>query len=243
MILSVLLSLSCNENRKQNILEVKTNEGVLAKGPTLGDSAFHGIVNHYDSDTKEFIGYSIYSYGKETGPYVKQHKGNTIDSLSIDNLSRSGYEYLYDSVGKLVYKSYSLNGRVVGPAWDYSVVKKWPDFYFYNFEGDIIYEAKYDSLGKYERGELINIKVHERNVDGKDRSLLFLYLILPNDKNFYELAVLDNRRKTVSARRIAQKGFFLESILEPLDSNLHYAVVYHEFDIKGNEHIIIQEIL
>ena len=232
---------SCQDNSNKKYVELQESSGEIAKGRIINDGTFDGRVDYYDSTNTQYLGYTVFKNGYERGPMVRYKSDIQVDSIYYEEPVKNGYEYLSRKNNKISYKAYLLDEWVVGPAWDY------PDsgrihFYFYNFEGDVIYECKYDSTGKYQKGSVINLKIYERTIDNKEQNVLFLWLITPNEKCYYELAIFDKNRKKIRSTKIETDKIYYRRILEPILPEEHYGIIYNDFGPSGDKgNVIIQE--
>jgi hypothetical protein len=233
--------LSCKTNKKY--LEIKQDDGELAKGAVINDSLFDGPVKYYDS-LNNYLGFSIFKNGVENGLAVKYENGVISDSLFFENGTKNGRAYKFNSKGKLIYECFYYNDRMVGGTTECDSNGSPIHYYFVSFEGEDIFQVKYEDTTYWESGSPINAKVSNRLIDGKLKAQLFLYLFNPpSPPRHYEIAVLDSNRKIINSKKIDESNFFYETYLDTLPSTQSYAVVLHVFNKADKRNkLVISEI-
>ncbi|MBL0133400.1 MAG: hypothetical protein IPP79_04950 [Chitinophagaceae bacterium] len=236
----IITIFSCNSE------QLRYNEIIIdkevVKGKTIEDSVFHGAVEFYDITNSKYKGHSYYKFGKEIGPLVRFQNLQQKDSFVFELNTKSGIEYLIDS-NRLYYSANLFDGRVVGPVIEYDRSEKPLKYYFYNFEGNLIYQATYSDSGWYEKGSVFNFSINDQMRNDKLQKTLFLYLIKqPNNLGYYELAVLNEKKEIIQAKELESAKFYVETKLETVAKEKHYAIVYHYSRNSGNQRILIQEL-
>jgi len=240
--LIVLLGfISCKS--KARYIELRDQGGGITKGTVLDDTAWQGVVKYYDSNN-HYVGYNTYRNGIKNGTGVSYSNGVIEDSILFENGKKNGYAYSFNRNGKLSNKSFFYDDRIVGSVVDYDSLGKPRHYYYYTFDGDIIFQIKYQDSAVYHLGGYINFKVHDWTLDGKPGKVLFLYLFdPPHTESHYEIARLDSSKKIISSSIIERASFFYESVLEDLPPGQSYAVVFHMYNKdKGHDELIITEI-
>lgn len=216
-------------------------EGVYGYGEIIKDSLFNGNVVLTDS-TNKMVGFRSYSYGLQDGPSVQIRSDGSKDSLNFKNDYRNGYAYNFDSSGLLRYKTYYHFGRNVGGTSVFNKLGKFERFFFYDLEGKLIYERKILNNQIYERGDLINLIVEDRLVDGKLKMHTLLYIIdLPDTHVEYSIGVLSENDSIISSKRI-ESDFYYETFLEALDAGKKYAIICDLIESGREKSTIVQPI-
>jgi antitoxin component YwqK of YwqJK toxin-antitoxin module len=226
--------LGCNNSNKLKNVQIFKN-GELLKGYVISDSIFIGKVNHYDSSSNVYLGFSTYKSGVEEGDFVNYYIGeNYSDSGSLEHGVINNYVYRKDSVGHLTYKSNFYNGKRIGGVIQYDSLKRVSNYYFFNFEGDIIYQCfktQFNDSTFRDIGELVNVSLNELFVEGNKKMCLFLYILdHPYLKTSYELAVIDKGDKILQSKPINSKNCFYEAVLDTLPVDQNYAISLHTYN-------------
>ena len=243
--ISILLFISCKRDWHKDLI-VNDSKGIIRKGRVINDSLFDGVVKLYDYYNR-YIGFETYSFGIKNGASVRYFPNEKkSDSLFYSNGQSIGYVYEYDSTGLLIDKSFNYNGRSVGPHYIYNRSANCIKYYFYSFEGALIYSSKTEKdTSNYELGSEINLRVTSIKIDNDFKSWLFLYLVLPHYlKVHYALAILDSNNKILSTEMIiADNTFFYEKILDQLSDKKSYAIIRYIYNpYKGREDLKIAKL-
>lgn len=241
LIVSITVFIACNQYPKT--LDLVTGKNELARGVVFKDSLFHGIVRYYDT-LDNYVGFTTFKYGVEDGPATIYRKNIITDSVNFKKGFKNGFGFKYDSHGNLVFKSYFYNDRNVGSAYEYDAKGKVKLYYFVNFEGETIYQMKFEDTSAYVKGSPINAKVYDRIVNGKTKTFLFLYLVTPPDsKSHFEIAVLDSTKKIIISNPVKSTNFYFETELDTIMEGQSHAIVFHRFNkYKRRDDLEISEI-
>ena len=235
VILLFIVLISCKHNDK--IKFIVDSDGYTRQGKVINDSLFHGKVDIYNKDL--YVGYTHYLFGIENGESAIFYSNRIIyQKVQYLNGKIHGYAYEYDKNGRLIRKTYFYHGKQVGPIYDYSENNNCVTYWFYGFEGNLLYSSKNDCDGYFKLGEPINLRVSK----DKKASNLFLYLVYPNYlKVRYELAILDSSNHIQHSETIDSNNIcFYERELKPLNGKKQYAVIQYVYNpSKGKDDLII----
>lgn len=233
----LILIVACKSNKAK----LPLFEGVYGYGEIIKDSLFNGNIVLTDS-SQNVVGYRSYSYGLQDGPSVLIKIDGSKDSINFKNGYRNGYAYNFDSSGFLRYKTYYHFGRNVGGSSVFNNLNNFESFFFYDLEGKLLYERKVQNNQIYERGDLINLIVEDRLVDGQLKMHILLYIIdLPDIHLEYSIGVLSEKDSIISSKRI-EGDFYYENFLEPLDSGRKYAIICNLIQSGTIKSTIVQPI-
>jgi hypothetical protein len=241
IIVLIAISLYCCKSETRTIEILK--DGVLSKGQIIDDSLYHGIVRFYGANN-ENLGYSTYKYGIQNGWSVR-YNGQIKDSVFYRNGYKNGYGYVFKN-NIITYQGYYYQDRNVGGTFRYDSNGNVLHYSFLNFEGKVIYEARYDdSIPYVSDTNVFRFNVYDREINGVTKPYLFLYLVFPpHYKCHYEIAQLDSSKKIVDSKKIPEYGFFYDAILESLPAGKSYAIVMYVFNpLKNRDDLFIQEII
>ncbi len=226
---------------KSDTAKLPLFEGVYGYGEIIKDSLFNGNVVLTDS-AKKVVGFRSYSYGLQDGPSVQIRRDGSRDSLNFTNGYRNGYACNFDSSGILRYRTYFHFGRNVGGSSIFNKLGKFESFFFYDLEGKLIYERKNLNNQIYERGDLINLIVEDRLVNGELKMHILLYILeLPDAHLEYSIGVLSKKDSIISSKRI-EDDFYYENFLEALDAGKKYAIICDIIESGGRKSTIVQPI-
>lgn len=233
---------SCCTEIPQKELVTKTSDGIVIKGKVIADSLYNGRIEYYDS-LNQYPGYSNYKFGLKDGVEVSYYlNGKISDSSFYRNGMRNGFAYNFQKTGKLSDKGFYLNGRSFGPAYEYDDNGNIKYFSFVNFERKLIFQSKKIDSVIYNKDEFINANIYGTSKGGDEIDVLFLYLVLsPFIKSHYELAILNNKKKIISSKRILSNTYYIEQELPDLPEGNKYAVVLYTYNpFKDKDDLIIR---
>ena len=216
-------------------------------GHFMNDTILNGAVKFYDKSQK-LVAIRTYSNDILNGYSTTYHSnGNTHDSVIFINNSEIGFNYIFDSLGHLIYKANYFYGKQMGPVFTYSA-NKIVEYSFNNFEGDILYFYSYDTATKKEYYPsdkfLIKAGTTEVSVNGKDGITIFLYIFTPPHLRLkYKICQLDFENKIVDSLIIPQSKFYYETFYNKPGNNSKLAIVVNKYDSLTQKENVIMEYL
>jgi hypothetical protein len=231
IITTCFICFSCTNKKNENVVRIKDPKGIISEGKLFADSLFNGKVKYYDS-LDNYLGYSTFKYGIKEGVEVGYfNNGNVSDSSFYHDDMQNGFAYKYNRSGKLLFKTYYLNGRPFGHLLEYDSLGNVSHYYFINFERKIIFESyKKDSV-EYQKGELIQANLYSESNGDHQADYLFLYLFSsPYNQSHYEVAILDSNNKIISSKKIISTQCYYQQAIPNLPNGLKYAIVLHTYN-------------
>ncbi len=132
------------------------------------------------------------------------------------------------STGRLEYKDFFYQGRKVGGLFFYEKGKI-TEYDFLSFDGELLYNAKYDDLGSIKEfgGQIINEHPSTGLVDDKQENSLFLYIIQPPSVSIkYSINIFDSTSQKRSLFKAIPKtqNMFVELVLPNAPDKASYFI-------------------
>jgi hypothetical protein len=171
---------SCGENQKRQLKKINRN-GLTAQGYVINDSIFDDTIYFFDNKGKLYRK-SFYQNGKVEGNSIEffengQKRTHTTYSQGFKN----GFEFIFDSTGKILYKGFYYFDLPVGPIilYDYNGSPK--RFFFVNLQNETLLDIDYRRWNGIEHvySNLINVVAEFQTVDTTKMLSIILYVIDP----------------------------------------------------------------
>jgi antitoxin component YwqK of YwqJK toxin-antitoxin module len=237
---------SCNVN-KSDKKETKKIGAFNVYANFIDDTTIDGVADFYGPD-KILTERRSYTKGIKHGICYNYFPNGVVHEKTFYNYDKkSGFHEVYDSTGQLNYKDYFLEGKQIGPIINYNSGGKIKDYYFVDFEGNTLYYAEYDSLGKVAKteGELIHIAVTDVLTNATKQLNLFIYTPNPPELDFsYSVELMDKSGKLSGTPISLDTGnVYVEKILPLPPKEKKYCIILNFLEHKtGKKTVAIREI-
>lgn len=240
----LFLNIGCHK-RKESIKIVKLNDDLFAKGKSITDSVFHGEVLYYNK-AGVLITRANFSKNKLDGSSIDYYPDGSIkDSMFYIDDKSNGFRYKWDKEGKVSYFHYSYFNISVGPiAFFASGIPE--EYSFSSFDRDVLFVAKYDSLGlKHFSGNILNFKTMYLTRDDEEKMELLLYLLNPPLINI-KYSLIDVNLESKFQKEIYtfnNNQVFIDTLLPILEKGHNYYLQADYVDLKtGKKNSYFQNI-
>ena len=133
--------------KEKKIIRKRIDGKNIIEAKFINDSVIDGVAKFYDLQGNLKVR-GTYLNGKRNGPTLIFYENRKIkDSLNYDSDLLNGKSFKYDSTGLLLFTLSYYYGIEVGdhPFYTRSGTK---NYYFTNFEKEILVKCRYDSLGR-----------------------------------------------------------------------------------------------
>src|SRR5579875_2587409 len=143
--LIAILLLQCNHTPTTKTL-VLNHQKVI--GDISADTVFNGLIRFYNLKTGLLEQEAHYVNGILHGTVTNYYGNGKKHTVAPYKYGKNvGFNEGYDSLGRLERKTYMYDNLRVGPTIEYRN-EKIKEYYFYSFDGELLYELNYDSLQK-----------------------------------------------------------------------------------------------
>lgn len=223
----LIVALQCKQgDSDKKFKAINTNEGRM-EGTFINDSIMEGEFIYYSN-----TGYKqqklTFSNGIKNGTSITYYSNGNIWDSSFNKMGeKHGYHFVYDSMGKLIYRDYYYYGQRFGGQTFYNDNKA-TRYVFNSFDHQQLFDGLYDSsksIYKY-GGEIINANLYKVSLDGAPRYGLFSYLLDPPYVNIdYKMGLINNRtneRKYLAT--LDNRKIFIDTIVPGPDNGWDYFI-------------------
>lgn len=242
-ILNLCLFISaCSEKKERTIHKGDYD----LTGNFIKDTILDGAIKFYDT-AKKLVAIRWYSNGILNGNSMSYYRnGNIHDSSFFINNNKNGFNYIFDSLGHLVYKANYYYGKQIGPVFTYNMSNEILEYSFNNFEDDILYYYSYDTLNKKanypDDKYLIKVNTTETIEDGHEGVKVFLYIFNPPHlKLTYKICQFDLENTLVDSTIITKNKFYYEKFYKKTNDTLRLTLMLNKYDSLAHKEIVIAE--
>jgi len=188
------------------------------------DTIFNGVIIYRDAKSRKVTSEVNYVYNARQGVYKEYHQNGTVaQHVNYSNDKENGFADVFDSTGKLTYRTYFYYGMEVGPSIKFAN-DTFAVYRFNTFEGSALYRNGWDSDHQItEQGRLLNyVTTIVEDKQGMQLSI-FLYLISPPHKQI-KYFIFDKDTRTGDSTLVFQSNSNMEvfqKVLLPYPGNGH----------------------
>ena len=242
LLILLFIIAGCKSNKEKKIHKGEFD----LVGTFINDTILNGNIKFYDK-FKRMVAIREYSNGMLNGKSISYYtNGNIHNSCFYVADKQTGYDYIYDSLGHLVYKSNFYFGKQIGHIYSYSQSNIIIEYSFNNFEGNILYYYSYDTVAKREYYPndkfLIKVGTTEATEDENEGVNVFLYLFSPPHLRLnYKVCYFNFENKVVDSFIVPKNNFYFEHFYKNPTCNLKLGIMLNKYDSLSQKEIVIVE--